>query len=40
MGAVQKFTTPIEVNGRIFIAGDDELYAFTTQAGASCGSGR
>ena len=40
MGTVQKFTTPIEVNGRIFIAGDDQLYAFTTQAGASCGSGR
>jgi hypothetical protein len=31
MGNVQHFQVPIEVNGRIFVAGDDELYAFTVQ---------
>ncbi len=31
MGNVQHFQTPIEVNGRIFVAGDDALYVFTVQ---------
>ena len=29
MGNVRHFQTPIVVNGRIFVAGDDQLYAFT-----------
>jgi hypothetical protein len=29
MGNIRHFQTPIVVNGRIFIAADDELYAFT-----------
>ena len=29
MGNVRHFQTPIEVAGRIFVAGDDQLYAFT-----------
>jgi hypothetical protein len=31
MGNVRHFQTPIEVNGRIFVAADDELFAFTVQ---------
>jgi outer membrane protein assembly factor BamB len=31
MGNVQHFQTPIVVNGRIFVAGDDGLYAFSVQ---------
>jgi outer membrane protein assembly factor BamB len=31
MTAVRHFQTPIAVNGRIFVAADDQLYAFTTQ---------
>ena len=31
MSIVRRFQTPIVVNGRIFVAADDELYAFTTQ---------
>ncbi len=31
MGNVRHFQTPIVVNGRIFVAADDELYAFTLQ---------
>ena len=31
MGNVQHFQVPIEVNGRIFVAADNELYAFTVQ---------
>jgi hypothetical protein len=31
MSFVRRYQTPIAVNGRIFVAGDDELYAFTTQ---------
>lgn len=32
MGAVLRgFNSPIAVNGRIFVAGDNQLYAFTTQ---------
>jgi outer membrane protein assembly factor BamB len=29
MNFVHRFQTPIVVNGRIFVAGDNELYAFT-----------
>lgn len=29
--ALKSFITPIAVNGRIFVAGDNQLYAFTTQ---------
>jgi hypothetical protein len=29
MGSVHRYQTPIVVNGRIFVAGDTELYAFT-----------
>jgi hypothetical protein len=32
MTFVRGYQTPIAVNGRIFVAGDDGLYAFTTQA--------
>jgi len=31
MTNVRRFQTPIEVNGRIFVAADNALYAFTTQ---------
>jgi len=31
MSFVRRFQTPIAVNGRIFVAADNELYAFTTQ---------
>lgn len=31
MNVVRRFSTPIAVNGRIFVLGDDQLYAFTTQ---------
>lgn len=31
MTLVRRFSTPIAVNGRVFVAGDDQLYAFTTQ---------
>ena len=31
MTFVRRFSTPIAVNGRIFVLGDDQLYAFTTQ---------
>jgi len=31
MGLVRRFTTPIAVDGRIFVAADNQLYAFTTQ---------
>jgi hypothetical protein len=31
MTLVHHFQTPIAVNGRIFVAADDQLYAFTTQ---------
>ncbi len=31
MTLVRRFSTPIAVNGRIFIAADNQLYAFTTQ---------
>lgn len=31
MTLVRRFQTPIAVNGRIFVAADNELYAFTTQ---------
>jgi hypothetical protein len=31
MVSVQSFQTPIEVNGRIFVAGNNRLYAFTTR---------
>lgn len=31
MNLVRRFSTPIAVNGRIFVAGDNRLYAFTTQ---------
>lgn len=31
MSLVRRFQTPIAVNGRIFVAGDNELFAFTTQ---------
>ena len=31
MSLVRRFQTPIAVNGRIFVAADNELYAFTTQ---------
>ncbi len=31
MGFVRRFQTPIAVNGRIFVAADDQLFAFTTQ---------
>lgn len=31
MTTVRRFQTPIAVNGRIFVAADNELYAFTTQ---------
>ena len=34
MTFVRRFSTPIAVNGRIFVAGDDQLYAFTTQSSA------
>jgi hypothetical protein len=46
MGIVRRFQTPIAVNGRIFVAGDNELYAFamrdftpTVSATPSAGSG-
>jgi hypothetical protein len=32
MTFVESYQTPIAVNGRIFVAGDDGLYAFTTQS--------
>lgn len=32
MTFVRRFSTPIAVNGRILVAGDDQLYAFTTQS--------
>jgi hypothetical protein len=32
MTYVESYQTPIAVNGRIFVAGDDGLYAFTTQS--------
>jgi len=31
MSTVRRFSTPIAVNGRIFVAADNRLYAFTTQ---------
>lgn len=31
MGTVRRFQTPIAVNGRIFVAADNQVYAFTTQ---------
>jgi hypothetical protein len=31
IGTLKSFLAPIAVNGRIFIAGDNQLYAFTTQ---------
>ena len=31
MTRVRRFSTPIAVDGRIFVASDDQLYAFTTQ---------
>jgi hypothetical protein len=31
MGLVRRFQTPIVVNGRIFVAGEDALYAFTVR---------
>jgi hypothetical protein len=31
MGPIRRFQTPIAVDGRIFVAADDGLYAFTTQ---------
>ena len=31
MSLIRHFQTPIAVNGRIFVAADDELFAFTTQ---------
>ena len=31
MSLVRRFQTPIAVNGRIFVAADQELYSFTTQ---------
>jgi hypothetical protein len=31
MGLVGRFQTPIVVNGRIFVAADDKLYAFATR---------
>ena len=31
MSLVRRFATPIAVDGRIFVAADDQLYAFTTQ---------
>lgn len=38
MSMVRRFQTPIAVNGRIFVAADNELYAFSVTAPAS-GSG-
>jgi hypothetical protein len=29
MGTVRRFSTAIAARGRIFVAGDDRLYAFT-----------
>ena len=31
MSLVRRFQTPIAVNGRIFVAADDRLYAFVTR---------
>jgi hypothetical protein len=31
MTLVRRFQTPIAVDGRIFVAADNQLYAFTTQ---------
>ena len=31
MSRVQNFQTPIVVNGRIFVAANDQVYAFTTR---------
>ncbi|HYR56013.1 MAG TPA: hypothetical protein VEM39_07835, partial [Myxococcaceae bacterium] len=31
IGTLKSFLAPIAVNGRIYIAGDDQIYAFTTQ---------
>ncbi len=31
MGLLKPFLAPIAVNGRLFVAGDNQLYAFTTQ---------
>jgi hypothetical protein len=31
MTSVRKFQTPIVAKGRIFVAGDSALFAFTTQ---------
>ena len=31
MANVRRYMTPIEAKGRIFVAGDDRLYAFTMQ---------
>jgi hypothetical protein len=31
MSPIRHFQTPIAVNGRIFVAADNELFAFTTQ---------
>jgi hypothetical protein len=31
MSFVRRFQTPIAVHGRLFVAADNELYAFTTQ---------
>jgi outer membrane protein assembly factor BamB len=31
IGTLKSFLAPIAINGRIFIAGDNQLYAFTTQ---------
>jgi outer membrane protein assembly factor BamB len=33
MNFIRRFSTPIAADGRIFVAADDQLYAFTTQIG-------
>ncbi|HEX6465052.1 MAG TPA: hypothetical protein VFZ98_11375, partial [Vicinamibacterales bacterium] len=40
MTLVRRYQTPIEVNGRVFVAGEDALYAFTPSVSATAADQR